>query len=29
MGVKPGRDIEGGKEAEGIWEYGVEENSWT
>ena len=22
-------DIEGGKEAEGIWEYGVEENIWT
>jgi len=22
-------DIEGGKEAEGNWEYGVEENIWT
>ena len=22
-------DIEGGKEAEGVWEYGVEENIWT
>ena len=22
-------DFEGGKEAEGVWEYGVEENIWT
>ena len=22
-------DIEGGKEAEGVWEYGVNENIWT
>ena len=22
-------DIAGGKEAEGVWEYGVEENIWT
>ena len=22
-------DIEGGKEAEGVWEHGVEENIWT
>ena len=22
-------DVEGGKEAEGVWEYGVEENIWT
>ena len=22
-------DIEGGKEAEDVWEYGVEENIWT
>ena len=22
-------DIVGGKEAEGVWEYGVEENIWT
>ena len=22
-------DIEGGKEAEGVWEYGVQENIWT
>ena len=22
-------DIEGGKETEGVWEYGVEENIWT
>ena len=22
-------DIEGGKEAESVWEYGVEENIWT
>ena len=22
-------DIEGGKEAAGVWEYGVEENIWT
>ena len=22
-------DIQGGKEAEGVWEYGVEENIWT
>ena len=29
MGVKLGSYIEGGKEAEGVWEYGVEENIWT
>jgi len=22
-------DTEGGKESEGVWEYGVEENIWT
>ena len=22
-------DIEGGEEAEGVWEYGIEENIWT
>jgi len=22
-------DIEGGKEAQGVWEYGIEENIWT
>jgi len=22
-------DMEGGKEAEGVWEHGVEENIWT
>jgi len=29
MGVKLGRWIAGGKEAEGAWEHGVEENVWT
>jgi len=29
MGVKLGRYISGGKEAEGVWEHGVEENIWT
>ena len=29
MGVKLGLDTAGGKEAEGVWEQGVEENIWT
>ena len=29
MGVKLIADIAGGKEAEGVWEYGVKENIWT
>ena len=29
MGVKLGHWHGGGKEAEGVWEHGVEENIWT
>ena len=29
MGVNLVADIAGGKEAEGDWEHGVEENIWT
>jgi len=29
MGVNLVVDIAGGKEAEGVWEHGVEENIWT